>query len=197
MILVAVWCRDLDNLVGLKNNSLPWHISSDLRRFKRITNQKIILVGKNTYNSLPNRSLPNRKILVLTQNTNKAFLSDPDNHFFVFLNDKNLICENFDISDRTIYICGGAMIYDLFLSSDKLYPEIIIDSVYQKNHEEYRENGIFLSNFTNEILAENYNKEFVSRQDDVITYLWRKKTSKQNNEDLYLEIKKNAHGEEN
>lgn len=195
MLFVAIWCRDLDNLVGLKSNSLPWHIKSDLKRFKNITKDKIILVGRNTYNSLPNRTLPNRKILVLTENPNKSFLSEQENHFFVSLNDKNLNCENFEISNKIIYICGGAMIYDLFLSSKNLLPEVIIDSVYQKNHPDFKEKGVFLSDFTDEILLENYEKEFISNEENVITYIWRRKESKKNVDELYNQIKKDAGGE--
>lgn len=47
--------------IGL-NDILPWRCSEDLKYFKKITNDKIIIVGHNTFLSLP--PLPNRYILI-------------------------------------------------------------------------------------------------------------------------------------
>jgi len=48
-IIVA---HDLNLCIG-KNNDMPWHLSSDLKRFKEITMGHPIVMGKNTYLSLP------------------------------------------------------------------------------------------------------------------------------------------------
>ena len=48
--------------IGL-NGSLPWRCSADLKHFKKLTIGKTLLVGRKTYESLPN--LPNRKIVVV------------------------------------------------------------------------------------------------------------------------------------
>ena len=52
-----------------KDNSLPWKIVSDLKKFKNLTTgnkNNAIIMGKNTYLSLNNRSLPNRDNLILS-----------------------------------------------------------------------------------------------------------------------------------
>ena len=49
-----------------KDNDLLWHISDDLKRFKRITSGHTVVMGKNTFYSLPIRPLPKRKNIVLT-----------------------------------------------------------------------------------------------------------------------------------
>lgn len=48
-----------------KDNNLIWHLPDDLKFFKSITMNKTIVMGYNTYKSLPNL-LPNRKQIVLT-----------------------------------------------------------------------------------------------------------------------------------
>ena len=66
MTKIAVWCRHKeDNIIGIGPN-IPWHISSDFKRFRRITENACITCGQTTYESFPNRTLPNRKIYVLT-----------------------------------------------------------------------------------------------------------------------------------
>ncbi len=49
-----------------KDNDLLWHISDDLKRFKRITSGHTVVMGKNTFYSLPFRPLPKRRNIVLT-----------------------------------------------------------------------------------------------------------------------------------
>ena len=54
-----------NNAIG-KNNQLLWHIPDDLKRFKKITTGHPVIMGKNTYLSLPVRPLPNRTNIILT-----------------------------------------------------------------------------------------------------------------------------------
>jgi dihydrofolate reductase len=53
--------------IGL-NGKLPWsNIEGDLPRFKELTSNKVILMGKNTWESLPKKPLPNRTNVVVTK----------------------------------------------------------------------------------------------------------------------------------
>ena len=49
-----------------KNNELLWHISDDLKHFKKITSGHTVVMGKKTWDSLPVKPLPNRKNIVLS-----------------------------------------------------------------------------------------------------------------------------------
>lgn len=51
------------------NNTLPWHISADLQHFKRHTQGGVIVMGRNTYESIGAKPLPKRSNWVLTSNT--------------------------------------------------------------------------------------------------------------------------------
>jgi dihydrofolate reductase len=50
-----------------RDGGLPWHISSDLKRFKEITMGKPVIMGRKTWESLPKRPLPGRRNIVLTR----------------------------------------------------------------------------------------------------------------------------------
>lgn len=53
-----------------KDNKLLWHISADLKRFKKLTTGNTIIMGRKTYLSLPRKPLPDRKNIVLTRSKN-------------------------------------------------------------------------------------------------------------------------------
>ena len=125
MTKVAIWCRHQgDNIIGIGPN-IPWHVKSDFKRFRRITEGQNLVAGETTYESFPNRTLPNRKIFVLTFNEDYE-VSDKANHFVV--NDIN----DFKGFEEDLYISGGASIYKLFMTgSSKLMPEIVVDCMYK------------------------------------------------------------------
>lgn len=65
--LIAAVARN--GIIG-SNNSLPWRLRDDLRRFKTITSGHTVLMGRKTFESI-GRPLPNRTNLVLTRRTDE------------------------------------------------------------------------------------------------------------------------------
>lgn len=124
MTIVAIWCRHQeDNIIGI-GPKIPWHVSSDFQRFKRITQGGNILAGQTTYESFPGRTLPNRKIYVLTFDKDYE-VSDKEHHFVV--TDINTLKD----FDGTLYISGGASVYKLFMTrNDELQPDVVVDCMY-------------------------------------------------------------------
>ena len=124
MTKVAIWCRHAgDNIIGIGPH-IPWHVKSDFQRFKRITEGNSIIAGQKTYESFPNRTLPNRKIYILTFEEDYQ-VSDAENHFVITnVNEFKDMLED-------LYISGGASVYKLFMTSgSKLMPEIVVDCEY-------------------------------------------------------------------
>ncbi len=124
MTIVAIWCRHKDDHVIGVGPHIPWHVSSDFKRFKRITQGACVVAGQTTYETFPNRTLPNRRICVLSFDSNYE-VSDPENHFVV-----TDIKDVKNIND-TVYISGGASVYRAFMLSSLLMPDIVIDCCYQ------------------------------------------------------------------
>lgn len=128
-----------------KNNDLIWTLPNDLKFFKKITSNHTIIMGRNTFESLP-RMLPNRKHIVLTSR------DDLPSEVEIYKELKQIL-ETYKNTQEEIFIIGGASIYSQFLEySDKLYlTEIDAEdkeaSVYFPNFEE--------NEYTKEILGEN------------------------------------------
>jgi dihydrofolate reductase len=110
-IIVAIDC---DNAIG-KGNALLCHLPADLKYFKKITQGHTVIMGKNTYLSLPNGALPNRRNIVLTRdNTFKAESCEIASS----LEEALELCA----SEYEVFIIGGGMLYKEALAySDKLY----------------------------------------------------------------------------
>ena len=53
-----------------KDNKIPWHISEDFKRFKKITSGHPIIMGRKTWDSLPFKPLPNRTNIIVTHDLN-------------------------------------------------------------------------------------------------------------------------------
>ncbi|MFW5645653.1 MAG: dihydrofolate reductase [Bacteroidota bacterium] len=103
-----------NNAIG-KNNELLWKISDDLKRFKKLTTGHKVIMGRNTYLSLPNSPLPNRKNVVITDIENEKF----EGCEMAYSIEEALanVQEN-----EEAFVIGGGMIYKQFLPhANKLY----------------------------------------------------------------------------
>jgi len=110
-IIVAV----AKNLAIGKNNQLLWHISEDLKWFKKNTAGHTVIMGKNTYFSLPFRPLPKRRNIVISDIPGEIIEGC---EMAYSINDAILLAD----ADKENFIIGGASIYRQFFTlSQKLY----------------------------------------------------------------------------
>lgn len=110
-IIVAI---GKNNEIG-KNNKLLWHVPEDLKRFKRLTSGCCVVMGRNTYHSLPVRPLPKRRNIVI---------SDDHEDHFEGCEMAYSIEESIQLMDKEKenFIIGGGMIYQQFMNlADRLY----------------------------------------------------------------------------
>lgn len=97
-----------------KNNGLIWDIREDLKFFRNVTTGKTIIMGQNTFYSLP-CLLPKRHHVVLSENNN--FPESVEVY-----HDLESLREYYDKVNEELFIIGGAYVYKQFVPlSDKLY----------------------------------------------------------------------------
>ncbi len=72
-VIALVVAVSRNGVIG-RDGGLPWHISSDLKRFKAITLGKPVIMGRKTWESLPRKPLPGRSNIVVTRQ--KGFAVD-------------------------------------------------------------------------------------------------------------------------
>lgn len=65
--LGAIWTQTIDGVIG-RNGKMPWHVPEDLQHFKEVTSGKPVIMGRRTWESLPNacKPLPGRVNIVVS-----------------------------------------------------------------------------------------------------------------------------------
>lgn len=105
-----IYARAENGAIG-RDNSLPWHLPADLKRFKRLTMGLPMIMGRKTFESLPGM-LPGRRHIVLTRrehwNSEGAEKARSIS--------EALALARRDNPETDIAIVGGAAIYDVFWS---------------------------------------------------------------------------------
>jgi dihydrofolate reductase len=98
-----------------KDGDLLWHISEDLKYFKKTTLNSTVVMGRKTWEALPFKPLKNRRNIILTKNedfTEKNAEIFHEIKEIIFLNKEN----------ENLFIIGGGAIYKEFLPyADKIY----------------------------------------------------------------------------
>jgi dihydrofolate reductase len=74
-VIAIVVAHARNGVIG-RDGGLPWHLPSDLKHFKELTSGHTVVMGRRTYESLPERfrPLPNRRNLVLS--TDRGYVAD-------------------------------------------------------------------------------------------------------------------------
>lgn len=103
-IIVAV---AQDGAIG-KKGSLIWHLPEDLKRFKRLTSGHTVIMGRNTWESLPKKPLPGRTNIVISRNPDfvaegAKLASSPEQAL------------QMAADEDEVFIIGGEKIYKTFL----------------------------------------------------------------------------------
>ena len=114
MIISIIVALGKNSEIG-KGNELLCHLPADLKRFKSITSGHTVIMGRKTFESLPNGALPNRRNIIISRN---PVLTVEGVEVYSSLDHAFLKC----MSEEEVFIIGGAQIYAQALPvADKLY----------------------------------------------------------------------------
>ena len=128
MTLISLVVAVSRNGVIGRNGALPWHISTDLKRFKEITMGSPVVMGRKTWESLPRRPLPGRRNMVLTRSP--GYLADGAE---VVASAEQALALCGDAAE--VMVIGGGEIYRLFWPfADRLYLTEVDDVVDGDTH---------------------------------------------------------------
>lgn len=114
--------RDINNGIGV-NNTLPWKCKEDLKWFKKCTEGQTIVMGRNTFESLGLKPLPDRKTVVITSTPHSFKHYVTDSLIFLTLNDYLK-----DHRKNDDWLVGGASLYKTLLAYvEEAFVTTIID----------------------------------------------------------------------
>lgn len=141
-----------NNCIG-KNNDLPWHLPEDLKRFKALTSGHVVLMGRKTWESIPEkfRPLPKRKNIVITRQENysvpegvdcfssiDAALDAYSNHMVFSIGGGEIYRQTIEKADE-LYITH----VDQHVDGDAFFPEID-ENVWEEIERDERDGFAFV-----------------------------------------------------
>ena len=98
-----------ENRVIGRDNTLPWHLSEDLKYFRRTTTGHCIIMGRNTWESI-GRPLPNRRSIVVT--SNQDYVAEGADVVTSLSAAKALAVElSAELGVNEAFVIGGARLY--------------------------------------------------------------------------------------
>ena len=113
MKLSLIVAMATNRTIGI-NKKMPWHLSADLKKFKKITMGHPIIMGRKTFESI-GRPLPGRQNIIISR----------DPHYqqqgCLVFNDLDSALQNCTEIDE-VFVIGGATLYEATLArADRLY----------------------------------------------------------------------------
>ena len=133
MLFKLIVATTHDNGIGYKN-SLPWKIREELKEFAKTTikNKKnIVVMGKNTWNSIPNKPLKNRINVIISSTLSQENLDINNNSIHIYDSISDFLNNNIKYKEiEECWIIGGERIYKSFLTEHQdLLDEIHITRI--------------------------------------------------------------------
>jgi dihydrofolate reductase len=112
MIAIVV-AMDKNRVIG-RNNKIPWHISEEIKNFKRLTTGTTVIMGRRTFESI-GKPLPDRNNIVISSSMPPTAGVD--------------VCKTFEEGiikaksyGKDVFIIGGGTVYEQAMSlADKMY----------------------------------------------------------------------------
>mgnify|MGYP004525634791 CR=1 FL=1 len=112
MQINIIACIDKNGGLGYQNKLL-FHIKKDMERFRMLTTGHTIIMGRKTYDSLPNGALPYRRNIVISHQD----LNLPHCEIYHSMREALVACKNDEV-----FVIGGASIYEQAMEiANKLY----------------------------------------------------------------------------
>ncbi|RWZ78408.1 MAG: dihydrofolate reductase [Candidatus Microsaccharimonas sossegonensis] len=129
---IIIVATDRDGVIGRTDNSYMWHLSDDLKNFKKLTNGHPIIMGHTTHRSI-GRILPNRRNIILTRQNNLLI----ENASVVSSVEESLL--EAAKYGNSVFVIGGEEVYKEFLkTADTLYLTQVQASVGGDKHFFYK-----------------------------------------------------------
>ncbi|MYR05862.1 dihydrofolate reductase [Gordonia sp. SID5947] len=102
--VTLLWAQDRVGAIG-RDNTIPWRVPEDLRRFRELTGGGAVVMGRKTWESLPDRvrPLPGRRNIVITRSA--AFSAEGAEIV-------HTIGDALDLVDGPVTVIGGGQIYE-------------------------------------------------------------------------------------
>lgn len=124
-MFISMWAQDRNGLIG-KDGLLPWKLPNDMRFFREHTMNRILVMGRKTYEGMGKLSSPYRKIIVLTSQTD--FKVEENAEMMHSIEELLAYAKN---CSEDIYVSGGSRIFQELLPETGIIWRTLIDATFE------------------------------------------------------------------
>lgn len=121
-----VWAEDETGLIGSKGK-LPWNLPAEMQYFVEVTVGDVVVMGRKSYESIPNPPLRDRINIVLTRNTEYeaegAVVCHNKEEILAYLKEKEI--------KQPIHIIGGSALFELFMDDVAVLYRTVVHAVFE------------------------------------------------------------------
>ncbi len=116
--MILICAHDQNNIIGY-DNTIPWKISDDLKRFRKLTLNHIVIMGRKTFQSI-SKPLSGRINIVITREPDKmTYFKDV---YYTTLEGLDVLLKQIYHKDKNIFLIGGSEIYKQLIDKcDTMY----------------------------------------------------------------------------
>lgn len=114
-----VWAEDKNGLIGNKGG-LPWNLPNEMKHFVNVTTDGVVVMGRKTYESIPNPPLKNRINIILTQN--KDYMAEGA----IVCHSKKEVMDYVKDISKPVHIIGGTSLFEMFMDDVNLLYRTIV-----------------------------------------------------------------------
>lgn len=130
MKITAIAASTENNIIAI-GGEMPWHCSADLKKFKETTKHHAVIVGRQTFEDMGGKPLPERHTILLTKNDNY-----PTGNYEIAHTVEEAISRAYNYTERhglsECFVIGGEQIYKLFAPhTDKVLLSVIGDEFHK------------------------------------------------------------------
>jgi len=111
--LIIIAAVSIDGVIGIDNN-IPWKIPEDFKHYRETTMGNMVLVGYNTFLTLPPKAFEGREYMVL-RGENPVIENRENLYQFKDLDTVLYLLQDEKTELKTVFVAGGAMVYDTLI----------------------------------------------------------------------------------
>lgn len=148
MKIIGIMAVDPNGVIGI-NDDLPWHYPSEFKHFCQVTDKQVIVMGRKTFETVPQSILKNRTPIVFSRN--KCFNRGPKCTIVSSMQEFMSIK-----SSAQAFVIGGAQIAHLFLEHN-----LISEFIMTEMHKTYKGDTYF-----DLTLLDGWNKTILTKTED-------------------------------
>ena len=119
MKINVIMACDLNGVIGI-NGKLPWNIPEDLKRFKELTMNHAVIMGRKTWESLPVKPLSGRENIVVCSSCNYGIMSG--DNFVARASLASALSAAKALGKKEAFVIGGSRLFEeAMLIADTVY----------------------------------------------------------------------------